>query len=131
MSGLLTRVLAHSWCSVNAHGMNKFPTMILKENLPGFTSGHPSPKDPGKETVGISLFLTGKQAQRDRERERALSRLHNRMLCPEPESEQWPSPCSVKKIKALSGEGTRPESHPLDSSLRGEDTEAQKGQGPQ
>lgn len=67
MSGLLTRVLAHSWCSVDACAMNKLPTMILKEKLPGSVSGHPSPKNLGKETVGTPLFLMENQAPRQRE----------------------------------------------------------------
>lgn len=50
VSGLLTRALAHSWCSMNACGINKFSTMIPKEKAPGLVSGHPSAKHLGKET---------------------------------------------------------------------------------
>lgn len=41
MPGLLTRVLAHSCCLINACGMNKFATTTLEKDCQALSLGTP------------------------------------------------------------------------------------------
>lgn len=41
MSGLLTRALAHSWYSINVHGMNTFLNRILEDHCQALSLGAP------------------------------------------------------------------------------------------
>ena len=63
VSGLLTRPLAHSRCSINACGI-KFPMMILRDKLPGFISGRHTPKHLRRKHV----IVPGRERGSEREK---------------------------------------------------------------
>lgn len=108
MSGLLTRALAHSWYSINVHGMNTFLNRNLEDHCQALSLGAPH-----QSTLeGNIRHSTAPDREIGPERERsALARTYNVAPWARIRTVALPLPC--EKTESQRGEGTRPRLHSL------------------
>lgn len=127
MSGLLARSLAQSRCSINACGI-KFPTMILRDKLPGFVSGCHTPKHLRRKHV----IVPGRERGSEREKgppppqppvtqQQAAPRARVRIA-----ALSWCCPEKRRRLRVGKGRAQGHGHIPLAPSQMDEDTEAQK-----